>query len=610
VLKGAYIPPRAPGLESVSSLLRRRGKRRRAAMVSVRRGDEVTTRPRRLSLCLKLSRSSVRPLSQRGGVLFLDDAHQLDPAASKPARQVLDRLAEELDSRGGRLALVVAGRSGQVEDQILSHSGGALGSRIRRRFHLPDLTDEELAELLGREFRRAKPKFRVADSRHVRIAGRRLGKQRGTAGFGNARAAQALVDLASERQSQRVLQARQALDLQTLGDDTPLVDLFEFQRDDLLGPPPSLLDPSTCAPLGHLEAMEGLGAVKRQVRGLLKLAESNHEREELELPGAELSLNRVFLGNPGTGKTTVARLYGQILKELGLLSKGEVVLVTPADLVGSALGQSEDRTNAILEKAEGCVLVIDEAYGLDPAGAWGNAGGGGGDPYRTAVVDTLVSKVSGEAGADRCVLLLGYRKEMERFLRKGNPGLARRFQLENAFDFEDYDDQALLRILLANVSRRGKQVDFATAKAAVRQVLAKARLRPNFGNAGAVDNLVSAAVASAEQRHQALPAAERAVATAHLALQDFVVEKPHVLDPSLVFEGLIGCGAIKERLEEYRAVAEAASKAGRDPVDDLALTFCFQVFGLVLPGFWASASSHRVLPSTLNTTVLRFLTHF
>ena len=154
--------------------------------------------------------------------------------------------------------------------------------------------------------------------------------------------------------------------------------------------------------------MEGLPHVKASVDSLLSLAASNAAREEHELPAAEVSLNRIFLGNPGTGKTTVARHYGQILRELGLLSKGEVVLATPADLIGSALGQSEERTNALLDRAEGCVLVIDEAYGLDPNGGGGfgapggGGGGGGGDPFKTAVIDTLVSRVQGDAGADRC----------------------------------------------------------------------------------------------------------------------------------------------------------------------------------------------------------------
>ena len=142
------------------------------------------------------------------------------------------------------------------------------------------------------------------------------------------------------------------------------------------------------------------------------------------------------------GKTTVAKLFAGILADLGLLSKGEVVLKTASDFVGSALGESEAKTRSILKASEGCVLVIDEAYSLSAAGGVGS-GGGGGDPYRTAVVDTLVEQVQNVPGEDRCVLLLGYRAEMEEFMRGTNPGLARRFALDNAFSFEDYTGMLL-----------------------------------------------------------------------------------------------------------------------------------------------------------------------
>ena len=514
-------------------------------------------------------RKDIRAADETGGVLVIDDAHQLE-TSDKGARNALYLLAEEMDKRGGRLAVVVAGYEKKVYEEILGFNTGMLANRIRRRFELSDFSDPELIELLESELERTRPAYHVADDKHVRIAARRVGKGRGSLGFGNARAVQNLLDAAVERQTARVVAERRA---------GLRPDIFEFQRDDLLGQQSRLLDPETCTPLRKLYEMEGLEQVKSSVDGLLKLAESNAQREEQELPIADVSLNRVFLGNPGTGKTTVAALYGQILKELGLLSIGDVVLATPVDLIGSALGQSEEKTNALLDRALGCVLVIDEAYGLDPAGAGSftgpGGGGAGGDPYKTAVIDTLVSRVQGDAGADRCVLLLGYRKEMERFIRRGNPGLARRFQLENAFQFDDYDDQALLRILLRNVARRGKQASFSTAKAVVRRDLAKARMRPNFGNAGAVDNAVSAAVVRAEARLAALPAAERASRN-ELTLADFIVEKPHMEDPSIVFDGLIGCENIKTRLAEYQAVLEAAARAGRDPIDDLALTFCFQ----------------------------------
>lgn len=115
-----------------------------------------------------------------------------------------------------------------------------------------------------------------------------------------------------------------------------------------------------------------------------------------------------------------------------------MVLKTASDFVGSVLGESESKTRAILKAAEGCVLVIDEAYSLRAGSGVGGKGGSGGDPYRTAVVDTLVEQVQNVPGEDRCVLLLGYRAEMEEFMRDANPGLARRFALDNAFSFEDY----------------------------------------------------------------------------------------------------------------------------------------------------------------------------
>ncbi len=104
--------------------------------------------------------------------------------------------------------------------------------------------------------------------------------------------------------------------------------------------------------------------MKSSVNSLLGLISTNVELEEQERPIKDVNLNRVFLGNPGTGKTTVASIYGKILKDLGLLSKGEVVVKTPADFIGSVLGESEKKTAAVLDTTVGCVLVIDEAYGL------------------------------------------------------------------------------------------------------------------------------------------------------------------------------------------------------------------------------------------------------
>lgn len=265
----------------------------------------------------------------------------------------------------------------------------------------------------------------------------------------------------------------------------------------------------------------------------------------------------------------MASIYGRILKDLGMLSKGEVICKIPSDFIGSVRGESEKKTNAILDKSIGSVLVIDEAYGLDPSPGEGVIKDA--CPFKTAVVDTIVARVQGVPGDDRCVLLLGYKDEMDSFIRRANPGLQRRFQVENAFIFEDYGDEALLRILLKRARENGRDIQFDVGKKAIRKVLGKERLMPNFGNAGAVNNLLAKAISRSEERLQGLPAAERAIRT-ELVLEDFYVE-PDVSKP--LFDGIIGCDAIKQKLDEYRQLVIAARKRDRDPLECMELNFQF-----------------------------------
>jgi SpoVK/Ycf46/Vps4 family AAA+-type ATPase len=198
--------------------------------------------------------------------------------------------------------------------------------------------------------------------------------------------------------------------------------------------------------LGHSSAwkellnMVGLDSLKLEIKALTDLLIQNSERELEEEPLLQVSLNRSLIGNPGTGKTTVAGLLGQVFKDIGILSKGQVLFKTPADFVGHALGESERKTASILSNAMGNVLVIDEAYGLLAGN--GNASM---DPYRTAVADTIVSIVQNVPGEDRCVYLLGYKDQMDELFQKSNPGLARRF--EACLHFPDFSDDDLVRVL-------------------------------------------------------------------------------------------------------------------------------------------------------------------
>eukprot|EP00873_Tetraselmis_striata_P010686 jgi/Tetstr1/430950/TSEL_020706.t1 len=371
--------------------------------------------------------------------------------------------------------------------------------------------------------------FACASEKDLRIAVRRLGRGRGRPGFGNARAVRTLFEQVRSRQAQRLG-----------GEGASGADIFLFTQDDLLGPPPAASRLRRTETYRTLSGLEGLQPVKDQVEQLIDLVDRNWHRELREEPPLEVVLNRVFLGNPGTGKTTVAALYGKLLGEMGLLSKGDVVLKTPSDFVGEVLGSSEKATRGILKSAEGC----DEAYSLY---AGGSSGSGSNDMFKTAIVDTLVEQVQAGAGDDRAVVLLGYEEEMRAIMRNVNPGLSRRFQLENAFVFPDFSDESLLRILLAKVKAAGLEVNLPTAKRAVAS-LAKARAKPNFGNAGAVENLLS----TAKLRMLSRPGSDGKT----LAAEDFSLgasaSSADAATLAAMFSDLVGCDGVKTKLQELR----------------------------------------------------------
>jgi SpoVK/Ycf46/Vps4 family AAA+-type ATPase len=136
-------------------------------------------------------------------------------------------------------------------------------------------------------------------------------------------------------------------------------DDFLLVKEDLIGPDPSKVMVES-ASWKKLQSLIGLASVKQSVSNLFDMIEANYQRELQEKKPTAVSLNRVFLGSPGTGKTTVGKLYGQILADLGMISNGEVVVKNPSDFVGGVLGESEKNTKAILASTIGKVLIIDE----------------------------------------------------------------------------------------------------------------------------------------------------------------------------------------------------------------------------------------------------------
>jgi AAA+ superfamily predicted ATPase len=230
-------------------------------------------------------------------------------------------------------------------------------------------------------------------------------------------------------------------------------------------------------PMEELSSLIGLKSVKEEIESLYNYIKIQKIRIEKGIKSPPLSYHCVFTGNPGTGKTTVARIVAQIYKELGILKKGHLVETDRSGLVAEYVGQTAIKTNSIIDKAIDGVLFIDEAYSLSE--------GGQGD-FGKEAISTLIKRM--EDDRERLVVILaGYSSNMDDFINT-NPGLQSRFS--RYIDFPDYSEEELLQIFLQN-AKKGDYVLDENALTLLRGVLHDAIVHKdkNFGNARYVRNL-------------------------------------------------------------------------------------------------------------------------
>ena len=223
--------------------------------------------------------------------------------------------------------------------------------------------------------------------------------------------------------------------------------------------------------IDELASMVGLAGVKTEINTLIQRLKVERAKREQGLPVAAVSLHMVFTGPPGVGKTVVARAYGTILRELGLLKKGQLVETDRAGMVAGYVGQTAIKTKEKIAEALDGVLFIDEAYALvgrDPGRA---------DQFGQEAVDTLLKEM--EDKRDRLVVIVaGYPNEMRRFIAS-NPGLPSRFTKTIAFD--SYEADELVEILSVTAKREGLSMT-ATAQAKAKEYFARAKNSADFGN--------------------------------------------------------------------------------------------------------------------------------
>ncbi|MCM3568138.1 stage V sporulation protein K [Neobacillus mesonae] len=239
----------------------------------------------------------------------------------------------------------------------------------------------------------------------------------------------------------------------------------------------------------ELGALVGMEEMKRMIKEIYAWIYVNKKREEMGLKAKKQALHMMFKGNPGTGKTTVARLIGKLFQKMNVLTKGHLIEAERADLVGEYIGHTAQKTRDLVKKAQGGILFIDEAYSL---------GRGGEKDFGKEAIDTLVKHME-DKQHEFVLILAGYSREMEYFLSL-NPGLHSRFPL--VIDFPDYNIEQLMEISSRMISEREYTLSHgAEKKLRDHLIWVKSVLSPaSFSNGRYVRNIIEKSIRAQAMR--------------------------------------------------------------------------------------------------------------
>jgi SpoVK/Ycf46/Vps4 family AAA+-type ATPase len=419
------------------------------------------------------------------GVLFIDEAYTLNQSEGRDfGEEAIETLLKRMEDESHRLAVIVAGYPQKMDEFINSNnSNPGLKRRFATEVIFEDYTPDELMAIFRRRVSQIQGTISPALETALENLFTRLYEERDDK-FGNAGAVENLFNIIDNRRSQRVSQ--QKLD--------PVHE--PYQLEDL---PPKELEKSQQGvkneeilqqALQELDRMVGLQNVKRMIRELVneEMANQRLKAEGHALDDAIETRHMIFLGNPGTGKTTVARLVGKIFKALGLLKKGELKEVTRNDLVAVHIGETEVKTQKVIESALDGILFIDEAYSLASASA---------SDFGRVAINTLVPAMENERHR-LVVILAGYSREMMEFLA-ANSGLESRIPYR--IEFPDYNGTELFEILMG-ICRRDKRICPDNVANRLREIFNKmyANRGFNFGNGRDVRNFYEKMVRQQKSR--------------------------------------------------------------------------------------------------------------
>ena len=383
----------------------------------------------------------------RGGVLFIDEAYALarsNDDSKDFGREAVEILVKEMNNKKGDLAIIVAGYPKEMEHFINSNPG--LKSRFKHFFEFPDYLPQELIEISLHAAKEKGVYFSTGAKNKISEMIVDAYRNRDVQ-FGNARFVYDLVEKAKVNLGLRVMLTDKPEELSDKAlnlikvEDIKKIKLKQNPLKPDIPVDQDLLKES----LAELDILIGMENIKKEIRELVQIV-NFHKQSKRDVLN-NFYLHTVFVGNPGTGKTTVARILTKIYKALGLLERGHIVETDRQGLVAGYIGQTAIKTDERINEAMGGVLFIDEAYALS------NFNGLQGD-YGNESIQTILKRMEDNRG-EFFVFAAGYPDNMEKFL-KANPGLRSRF--DKILKFDDYSAEELLDIALSMISQNGYHI--------------------------------------------------------------------------------------------------------------------------------------------------------
>lgn len=473
-----------------------------------------------------------------GGILFIDEAYTLAPvneAGTKDEQgaQALERLMKRMEDDRGKFVVIAAGYKTEMENLLRVNPG--IRSRFNRFLNIDDYTPEELYQILLVFVRKKNYHLSEEAQKSTQLAIKQIYEARDK-NFANGREMRSLFETMCRRQAERISKlpvTEQTNDI-----------LMTIEADDVPYDRPKAVDYTAC--LKAFDGLVGLDNVKREVTNLAAFLNMQVQRGDSSTFAGK---HYVFTGNPGTGKTTVARIMASVFKSLGIVPRGQLVEADRSKLVAGFAGQTSIKTNQLIDTALGGGLFIDEAYTLRS---------GDNDFFGKEALDTLLKRLEDDRGKFICIVA-GYTKEMHDFI-DSNPGLKSRFT--QTIHFEDYKPEELAQIFF-NMAQSKKFVLSDETKSDVKTLFDSMFISrdKNFGNAREVRKVFDAAVERQSRRLMELiknPDIKQEMMF-ELTSEDLKTEeqaKPKSLDEVMAeLDDFIGMKSVKEAIRRLAVQA-------------------------------------------------------